>query len=241
MQRQVTESNRSDDLVRMRPRPLALAIVELPYLYLRGLFAPIARWFAEEGARASWAIVWVQILLVILVPSILGYLRGLDRSASARDATNSQALGDVLTALTVSTTAIGILVQILIVPLLFFFSAIVEFALARAFRGNASFLSQCYTMLLYHVPLSIIGSAVSTIFIAIHIPLGVRLLLYPLITIGLFVYGFFVNISVVTGIHHVSRGRATTIVSLAYAIFAVIAIVLIVILTHVIVNALHTT
>jgi hypothetical protein len=231
----------AEGLPRAKPRQLGVAMVQLPVLYLKTLFTPSTRWFAEEGQQASWGIVWVQVILLIIVPGILGYFRALDRSAAARDATNSQALGDLLSALIVSTSIIGIVVQTLIVPAFFFFGVIIQFILAKAFRGYGSFLAQSHTMLLYHVPLTIINSALSSIFLAIHLSLPLRLVLNPVVDLVLFIYGLFLNIAAITGVHRLTRGRATLVVVLAYIIFWLIIIVLLIMLARAIVSALHTT
>jgi hypothetical protein len=203
--------------------------------------APVARWFAEEGWRASWGIVGVQFLLLIIVPGIFGYFRALERSAAARGVTNSQALGDVLSALTVSTSAAGILVQTLIVPALFLFNVLLQFLLAKALRGYGSFLAQAYTMLLYHVPLAILNSALSNVFLALHFSLALRTVLNPLVDLVLFIYGIFLNISVISGVHRLVRGRAALVVILTYAIFLLLISVLLVVLGHAIISALHTS
>lgn len=225
----------------VRPRSLGAASIRLPLLYIKTLFAPSARLFAGEGERASWGLVWIQIVLLILIPGLLGFLRGLDRSSAARDATNSHAISDLFSALTISTTTIGLIAQIFAVPLLFFFGLTVEFLIARSFRGRGRFLAQGHAALLYQVPLTIISSAISTIFIAIHLPLAVRLSLYPIINLALFIYGFFLNILAIEGVHRLIRRRATLVVVITYVVFVLLAILLLVALARFIISALHTT
>lgn len=241
MERQRNDRVTGDRIAETRPRSLGAASVRLPLLYLKALFTPSARFFAEEGERASWGLVWIQIILLVLIPGLLAFFRSLDHSSAARDATNSQAIGDLLSALTVSTTLVGIIAQILIVPLLFFFGLIVEFLIAKAFSGQGRLVWQGHAALLYQVPLAIIGSAISTIFLAIHLPLAVRLSLYPIISIALFIYGLFLNIMAIGGVHRLTRGRSTLVVVVTYVVFALIVILLLVVLARSIVSALHTT
>src|SRR5438105_1655882 len=170
-----------------RPRPLGLAVLELPYLYLRGLF-PSPRFFAQEGERASWGIVWVQILLLIIIPGALGLLRGLSRSAAIGAATGSQALYNSLVSFAIGTSLAGTLILTLIVPILFFIGVGIQFALAKAFGGNGRFVGQCYTQLLYLVPLTIISSVISTLFV-LFVQFATRVVISPVISLALFIYG----------------------------------------------------
>jgi hypothetical protein len=241
MERQRIDRAPVGGIAEARPRSLGAASIRLPLLWLKSLFTPSARFFAAEGERATWGLVWIQILLLILIPGVLAFLRSLDRSSAARDATNSQAVGDLLSALTISTTLVGIIAQILIVPLLFFFGLIVEFLIARAFQGQGRLVWQGHAALLYQVPLAIISSAISSLFLAIHLPLAVRLSLYPIINLAFFIYSIFLNIVAIEGVHRLTRGRSTLVVIVTYAVFALIIIVLLVILARAIVSALHTT
>jgi Yip1 domain len=241
MERQPDNRATVDMIPGTPPRSLGAEIIRLPLLYLKAIFTPSARFFAGEGERASWGLIWIQILLLILIPAILGFLRGLNRSAAARAATNSEALGNLLSVLTISTTLIGLIVQIFFVPLLFFFGLAVEFLIAKAFRGRGRFVWQGHATLLYQVPLAIISSAISTIFLAIHLPLAARLSLSPIINLALFIYGLFLNILAIEGVHRLTRGRATLVVIITYAFFALLIILLLIALARLIISALHNT
>ncbi len=237
----VEKLNSDRAMSRARRRPLGAASIRLPLLYFKTLFTPTARLFAQEGERASWGLVWIQIILLIVIPGVLGFLRGLDRSAAARSATNSQALANLFSALAISTTTFGLIVQILIVPILFFFGLSIEFIIARAFRGRGRLLAQGHVTLLYQVPLAIIGSLISTLFLAIHLPLAVRLSLYPFINLAFFLYSLFLNILAIEGVHRLMRGRATLVVVITYVVFVLIIVLLLVVLAIFIISQLHTT
>jgi hypothetical protein len=71
--------------------------------------------------------------------------------------------------------------------------------------------------------------------------LPLRTVLNPLVDLVLFIYGIFLNISVITGVHRLTRGRATLVVILTYVIFLLIIIVLLILLGRTIISALHTT
>lgn len=222
--------------VQARPRPLALAIVELPFLYLRALF-PSARLFAAEGERASWGIVWIQILLLILIPGALGLVRGLTRDASIGAAANSQQLYDVLASLSVGTSIVATLIQVLIVPILFFIGVTIQFLLAKAFRGQGTYLAQSYTALLYQVPLTIIHSVITTVLLFLHV--AGRLVISPVIGLALVIYSVLLNIEAIAGVHRLTKGRATAVVLIPYIVGALVACGLTIALARYIISALH--
>src|SRR6266496_1050109 len=56
------------------PLPLGEAIRQLPNQYIKVLTRPSAATFAEEQGKASWDIVWVQLIIYAIVAAVLGYL-----------------------------------------------------------------------------------------------------------------------------------------------------------------------
>ena len=62
------QSSQLSDLPIAEPRPLGLAVAELPILYAKALVPPYTKTFEMEGRRASWGIVWIQILVLIIIP-----------------------------------------------------------------------------------------------------------------------------------------------------------------------------
>jgi hypothetical protein len=221
----------------VRPRPLGIAILELPYLYLRALF-PSSRFFAQEGERATWGIVWVQILLLIIVPGALGLLRGLSRSAAIGAAASSQTLYDALASFAVGASIVGTLILALIVPIIFFIGVSIQFALAKAFGGNGRFVGQSHTQLLYQVPLTILGSIISTLLV-LFVSFTVRVGINPVIQLALFIYGIVLNITAIEGVHHLTRGRATAVVLIPYIVGALAACGLAFYFAKLIISTLH--
>lgn len=218
------------------PRPLGLAIIELPYLYLKALFTPFVRMFEYEGARASWGIVWIQILLLILIPGALGLVRGLTHAAVIRS-TSSTALYDSIASLVVGTSVIGTLLQTLIVPIVFFIGVTIQFLLAKAFRGEGSYLAQSYTTLLYEVPLTIVSSVLSTVLVLIQF--SGKLVVTPVVSLALFIYGIVLNVFAIAGVHRLTRGRATAVVLIPYIVGALLACGLTVYFTRAIIDFAH--
>src|SRR5215472_1779325 len=58
------------------PRPLGQAIQELPNQYIKVLTKPSAQSFFEEIGKADWGIVWIQLLVLAVIATILGLIRG---------------------------------------------------------------------------------------------------------------------------------------------------------------------
>jgi len=56
------------------PLPLDQAVRELPNQYIKVMTNPSAQTFAQEIGKASWDIVWVQLLIYAVIASILGYM-----------------------------------------------------------------------------------------------------------------------------------------------------------------------
>src|SRR6266567_7401995 len=56
------------------PLPLGEAIRQLPNQYIRVLTKPSAATFAEEQGKASWDIVWIQLIIYAITAAVLGYL-----------------------------------------------------------------------------------------------------------------------------------------------------------------------
>lgn len=228
-----------DEPIQLRPRPLALAIVELPYLYVRGLF-PSKHFFAEEGERASWGIIWFQIFLLILIPGILGLLRGFNTDKSISTTANSQQLYDVLASVSVGTSIAATLIQVLIVPIFFFIGITIQFLLAKAFRGQGSFMAQSYDSLLYQVPLTILHSVIVTILLFAHVAVAGRIIISPVIALAFIIYSVLLNIAAIAGVHRLTRGRATAVVLIPYIVGALVVCGLTIALAQFIISALHT-
>ncbi len=219
-------------------RPLILAIVELPLLYSKALFMPVPETFAKERQRGSWAIVWIQLLLIIVISAVLGLLRGLHRSTTVGTLTGSQALYDAVASIAVGTSLAATLIQVIIVPILFFIGVGIQYLLAKAFRGEGSFLSQAYTALLYQAPLLILHSIISTVLVFIA-SLTLRIVLDPVIAVALLIYSILLNIAAIAGVHTMTRGKASAVVLIPYIVGALVACGLTFALAQYIISAVH--
>ncbi len=218
-------------------RSFGASLVHLPVQYAKSIFTPTPRTFAREAEYANWGTVWLQLLILILVPSLLGLFRGLFRDSSTGIALNSNIVFYILSTITVGTSIASFILKLIFVPVIFFIGVTAQYLVAKAFRGVGSYLAQGYTTLLYQVPLEIIGGIVITVLVYRHFS---TFLYTPLISIVLFVYGVIVNIAAIRGVHNLSAGRATAAVLIPYGVGILLACGLTFALAHYILNLLHS-
>ncbi len=158
------------------PLPLGEAIRNLPNQYLRVLTRPGAMTFAEEMGKASWDIVWVQLIAIAIITAILGYLSSL--ISPSYNMPSSSPISNAALHAVIAGVAFG---YIILIPLFFFIGQGILFGLAKAFGGQGRFVVQSYTTL--EIVLSIFaimavhrlsGGRASAVVL---IPIGVVLLL----------------------------------------------------------------
>ena len=226
------------DVLVAEPRPLGLAVAKLPILYAKSLVLPYAKTFEMEGRRASWGIVWIQILVLIIIPGILGLLRGLHHSARLAALASTQSAYTAIASIAAGTSIAATLLQVIIIPILFFIGVGIQFLLAKAFRGTGTFLAQSYATLLYLVPLTILSSIISTLFVYLT-PLSVQIVAIPVITLALLILTILLNIAEVAGVHLLTNNKATAVVLIPYIVGTLISCGLIFYLAHTIIAALH--
>ncbi|MFL5653169.1 MAG: YIP1 family protein [Ktedonobacteraceae bacterium] len=183
------------------PLPLGEAIRNLPNQYLKVTTRPGPRTFAEEMGKASWDIVWVQLIFYAIITTILGYLGTLISGTNLNSTTSTGSVNPALLQ-SIRTIILGITFgQIVLVPLFFFIGMAIIYGLARAFGGQGKFLTQSYTYLLFDVPLGIVSSLVSLIPIA-----------GGFIALLIGIYRIVLAIFAVMAVHRLSGGRATGVV-----------------------------
>ncbi|HWS82691.1 MAG TPA: YIP1 family protein [Ktedonobacteraceae bacterium] len=185
------------------PLPLEQAIKDLPSQYIKVLTKPSADTFAQEMGKASWNIVWAQLIGYAVVSAILSYIVSLIMPNPF------STMG--------STTSNPIMIQLIhwgftlgltpVIIISFFIGTGIRYLIAKAFRGQGTFLAQGYTDLLFSVPLSILSILVS------WVPL-----LSGLVAFGVFVYGIVLRIFSIMAVHRLSGGKATAVVLLPIAV-----------------------
>src|SRR5947209_175709 len=183
-----------------QPRPLGEALRELPHQYWRVLTKPSARTFAEEMGKASWDIVLVQLAIYAVIAALISFLGsylGLLLFSSYLGSSNSITNTGIYGAL----NAIFSFGTIIIVPISFFIGSGILFGLAKAFNGEGKFVTQNYALLLFEVPLGILGGLLGLIpFVNILTGLGVA------------VYRIILAIFAIMAVHRLNGGKATAVV-----------------------------
>jgi hypothetical protein len=190
------------------PLPLGQAIRELPNQYWRVLTRPSSATMTDEMNKASWDIVWIQLIVFSIIEAILNYL-------------TLQASPNLLNFPGISLTAadrqalmlVTSIVSIFIAPIVFFVIVGAFYLMARAFGGRGAFLPQSYTIALVHIPLSIISGLLVFIPVA---NLG-TLLFFVLFVYRLVLYG-----NSVIAVHRLNRGKATLVVLIPVFVFFVL-------------------
>lgn len=205
------------------PRPLSEEIKELLRQYTNVLTKPGVGTFVAEMGKATWRMVWVQLLGWGIISTILGLLATLI----------FQGIGyrfygylspEAIQALSARSASYG---GIISVPLGFFIWMGLVYVLAKAFNGQGTFLTQSYTTLLFQVPLGILSSALGLI------PY------FGLLGLAVFIYGIVLQIFALMAVHRLSGGKATTIVFLPTLMILLLMVVFAVIFASVLVGLLR--
>jgi Yip1 domain len=196
------------------PLPLGEAIRNLPSQYLKVLTRPGPMTFAEEMGKASWDIVWVQLIGIAIISAILSYLAMLispfNTSFSNRSI-NIEAYRSII-----AGASFG---SIILVPLFFFIGVGIYYGLAKAFGGQGRFITQSYTTLLISVPIGIFSGVINLIPIA-----------GSFIALAVSIYSIVLNIFSIMAVHRLSGGKATAVVLIPIGVAVLLACGLIVLL-----------
>jgi hypothetical protein len=194
------------------PLPLGEAIRNLPNQYIKVTTKPGPMTFAEEMGKASWDIVWVQLIFYAIISTILSYLATLISGTNLNTPTSGGTVNPALLQ-SIRSITLGITFgQIILIPLFFFIGMAIIYGLARAFGGQGTFLTQSYTYLLFDVPLGIVSSLIALIPIA-----------GGFIAIAIGIYRIVLAIFSVMAVHRLSGGRATAVVLIPIGVALLLA------------------
>ncbi len=220
----------------MAIRPVSQSIQELPNQYMNVVTHPSDATFAAEMPKADWAMVWVQLGILIVVGVVIGLITGLIGSAAAGAVTGSSSVGGALAGLTVATSASSAFFRIIFIPLFFFIGVGIQFLVAKAFNGQGTFLNQSYTQLLYKVPLDIVGYVIGAIFGFIPVA---GFFLSGLVSLALLVYSVVLNIFQIKAVHRLTTGKAAAVVLIPYAVVLVLLLLCAIAFASFIISLLH--
>jgi hypothetical protein len=192
------------------PLPLREAISQLPKQYIKVLTKPSPFTFVVEMGKASWNILWVQLIAYAVITGILDYIRTLIPWLSSSYTTQSSTLSS-LTGLSKDSDPFASIGLIIMIPIGFFIGQGITYLLAKAFRGNGTFLRQGYTSLLIMMPLVII------LYVLAFIPyLGAPA------SVALGIYGIVLQIFSVMSVHRLSGGKAAAVVLIPIGVGALL-------------------
>jgi hypothetical protein len=134
------------------PLPLEQALRELPRQYMRVISHPSAETFAQELGKASWDIIWVQLLGLSVLYAIISFFTRLASSALLVSILPSTYRALAGSASIASSLLSSLIFLVLLVGSFFILQGLI-YLLARAFKGQGSFLQQCYSSMLIYGPL----------------------------------------------------------------------------------------
>src|SRR5438034_6862040 len=197
------------------PLPLSEAIRQLPNQYVRVLTRPSSFTFATEMGKATWDILWVQLIGYAVIAAALSYLYfSIHDPLTAYNASDSATSLQFASMMQTMTRVISLGI-IIIIPASFFMGQGIIYLLAKAFGGNGTFLRQGYTYLLIIAPIGVISSVLN------FIPI-----LGSVIPFVLSIYAFVLQIYALMAVHRLSGGKATAVVLIPVGIAIVLGILL---------------
>jgi hypothetical protein len=206
------------------PRPLSEEIKELPRQYIKVLTEPGVATFAAEMGRASWRMVWVQLLGWGVISTILGWVaQAIFASISYRFAGSLSP--QVMQQISANSASYG---GIIGVPLGFFIWMGLVYLLAKAFNGQGTFLTQSYTSLLFQAPLGVLSGILGLV------PY------FGLLSFAVFIYGIVLQVFALMAVHRLSGGKATAVVFLPAAIITLMVIVFALVFASVLIGVFLT-
>jgi Yip1-like protein len=209
------------------PRSWGEAIQALPSQYIKVLTKPSARSFAEEQHKATWGMIWTQLIFIGLIGTIVGII-GLAVTTAALSSALGGSAGAVYGTASSLFLGTGSVYAIFSVIVGFFIIVGIQYLLAKAFGGTGTFLQQGYNYLLFYTPLAVIGYV-----------LGLIPFLGGLIAFALAIYQIVLNVFSVMAAQRISGGKATWVVLIPIIVVFLLVVLCVVALATIFVGALH--
>ena len=155
-----------------QPLPFKQAIQQLPAQYARVLLKPSAGVFAQEMRKAAWDITLVSLVVYTFIYALVDCIEALyvypqvEAELVRQGTVSALIILNILNApltYVLATVVSQVLFDIPLTPIEFFIFAGVTFWFARMFKGKGDFLGQCYTLLLWMVPLFLLREVVGSL------------------------------------------------------------------------------
>jgi hypothetical protein len=219
-------------------KPRKPAALDLVGQYFKVLSKPTASTFALVSERANWRTVWLQVFILALIPLVFGLIRLFDPFLASQVAVRSRLLYDILVSFSFGASIAALILRMVIAPLFFFITVSLQFLLAKMFGGAGTYIEQSHAALLYLVPLTFLSSLLTTIIVFVR---SLDLHIFnPLISFVLLVYGIFLNVVMIKGVHRLTGEKSTLVVALYYMVLFFVVIGLLILLASSIISAIHT-
>ena len=217
---QNTSSEENESMI--QPLPLGEALLQMPLQCCKVITRPSENTLSQEMGKASWPIVLVQLLVLVLITVALSFLGHLIPS-SALHTTAALSIGSVRPFGFLPSPFTGIL----LVLASFFIGVCTAYPFSRLSRGQGMFVTHLYTLLLCTIPLVTIGG----ILLLIPSTGWLVIVLVSLVSV-LFIYRMVLHALTIMAVHDLYAGRATLIVLIIpmAVIFAGLLVIFVVLL-----------
>jgi hypothetical protein len=182
------------------PSTLGAALLQLPQQYFKAIVKPSVATYTDNKAKASWGLVWIQLLAWAILDAALGVLVNL---------LYPPATGSSFSRVFAFATSYGL---VIVVPTLFFLLMGIVYWLAKSFGGQGTFLELCHTSLTIQAPLGILSKLLALI------P-GIGKILNSILSL----YGIILQVVVIMAVHRLSRGKAIATILLPLVTVGVLA------------------
>jgi Yip1 domain. len=213
-------------------RPLSM----LPAWYAQAIGKPTPRIFSQAAEYARWNLIWPQLLILILLPLILGGIRLLFGGTAGNVNPNSNILFGAINILTIGISFGATIIKAFFVPIVFFIVATLQYVIAHIFGGRGRYRQQCFAMLLYQLPLTLISTAIIAVLVILHIS---TFIISPILAIVFFCYSIIINIVAVSGVHNISQNKAIATVLVPYILGIILLSVAVSAIAHTLFNVAH--
>lgn len=180
------------------------ALSELAKDYAEMLPKRLVQAFTDVLPKATWPVTWIWLFVLMSCHLLV------DLAASAFYVLQVGPVAQVRT-LVLHIEVGNLLRDLLVTPISLVLLAVLQFAIARAWKGQGTFLEQCYSSLLFLLPLNTI-SLLLTVLPASMI--GIPPALWTFFLLGVLLIMGIANISQLQAAHRLSDGQAVVIVIL---------------------------
>lgn len=202
------------DQASAQPLPFGEAVWQLPLQYIKIFIKPSMITLSEEMGKASWGIVLVQFLSLVIITITLGLLGHMIPSA-ALHAITALSIGPVKPLAFLPSPLNGIT----FVLASFFIGLGTAYLFSKGSGGQGTFLAHLYCLLLCTVPLVTLSGALLLIPAT-----GWLVLVLGSIVSALFIYRMVLHTFTIMAVHRLGAGRATTIVLILPMVILVVIV-----------------